>query len=92
MTEADARWLARAAELGEAQVGRTAPNPAVGAVCVRDGRVLGEGAHLRAGGPHAEVNCLAACAEEPAGATLYVSLEPCSTAGRTPLLNSSLSR
>lgn len=84
MTEADARWLARAAELGEAQVGHTAPNPAVGAVCVRDGRVLGEGAHLRAGGPHAEVNCLAACAEDPAGATLYVSLEPCSTAGRTP--------
>lgn len=80
----DARWLARAAALAEAQVGRTAPNPAVGAVCVRAGRVLGEGAHLRAGGPHAEVNCLAACAEDPAGATLYVSLEPCSTTGRTP--------
>ena len=52
MTDAD--WLARAADLADAQVGRTAPNPAVGAVCVRDGRLLGEGAHLRAGGPHAE--------------------------------------
>ena len=82
MTDAD--WLARAAGLAEAQVGRTAPNPAVGAVCVRAGRVLGEGAHLRAGGPHAEVNCLNACAEDPAGATLYVTLEPCSTTGRTP--------
>ena len=82
--KADARWLARALALAEAQVGRTAPNPAVGAVCVRGGRVLGEGAHLRAGGPHAEVNCLNACAEDPAGATLYVTLEPCSTTGRTP--------
>ena len=84
MNEADARWLARAAELAEAQVGRTAPNPAVGAVCVREGRRLGEGAHLRAGTPHAEVNCLNVCTEDPAGATLYVSLEPCSTTGRTP--------
>ena len=82
MTDAD--WLARAADLADAQVGRTAPNPAVGAVCVRDGRLLGEGAHLRAGGPHAEVNCLNSCTEDPAGATLYVTLEPCSTTGRTP--------
>ena len=80
----DAEWLARAADLADAQVGRTAPNPAVGAVCVRDGRVLGEGAHLRAGGPHAEVHCLTSCTQDPAGATLYVTLEPCSTTGRTP--------
>ena len=84
MNEADAQWLARAAALAEAWVGRTAPNPAVGAVCVREGRVLGEGAHQGAGLPHAEVNALAACGEDPAGATLYVTLEPCSTTGRTP--------
>lgn len=80
----DARLLTRAIALAEAWVGRTAPNPAVGAVVVRGGRVLGEGAHHGAGLPHAEVNALAACAEDPAGATLYVTLEPCSTVGRTP--------
>lgn len=83
-TAEDAAWLAHALALAEAQVGRTAPNPAVGAACVRAGRLLGAGAHLKAGGPHAEVNCLAACTEDPAGATLYVTLEPCSTTGRTP--------
>ncbi len=84
MNEQDARFLLRAVALAEAYVGQTAPNPAVGAVCVRDGRILGEGAHHRAGEPHAEVNALAACREDPAGATLYVTLEPCSTTGRTP--------
>lgn len=84
MSEAETLWLERAAALAEAWVGRTAPNPAVGAVCVREGRVLGEGAHQGAGLPHAEVNALSACAEDPAGATLYVTLEPCSTTGRTP--------
>jgi len=76
--------LAAARRLAEVYVGRTAPNPPVGAICVRGGRVLGQGAHRRAGEPHAEVNCLEACVEDPAGATLYVSLEPCSTTGRTP--------
>ncbi len=84
LTAFDARMLARAAALAEATVGRTAPNPPVGAVCVREGRIIGEGAHQGAGLPHAEVNALAACAEDPAGATLYVTLEPCSTTGRTP--------
>ncbi len=81
---ADEQFLLRAVELAEGFVGATAPNPAVGAVCVADGVILGEGAHQGAGLPHAEVNCLAACGRSPEGATLYVTLEPCSTFGRTP--------
>lgn len=84
MSEAETQWLDRAVTLAEAWAGRTAPNPAVGAVCVREGRMLGEGAHQGAGLPHAEVNALEACREDPTGATLYVTLEPCSTTGRTP--------
>lgn len=80
----DFSFLQQAIACAEAFVGQTSPNPPVGAVCVKDGRVIGEGAHRRAGTPHAEVNCLAACTEDPAGATLYVTLEPCSTYGRTP--------
>ena len=85
-TEAEA-YLRRALDLAGAFVGQTAPNPPVGAVCVRAGRIIGEGAHQKAGTPHAEVNCLQDCearGEDPAGATLYVTLEPCSTTGRTP--------
>lgn len=84
MTSSDEVFLARAVALAKQFVGRTAPNPPVGALCVRDGRILGEGAHQKAGCAHAEVNCFAACSEDPAGATLYVTLEPCSTFGRTP--------
>lgn len=80
----DESFLLRAVTLAEAYVGCTAPNPAVGAVCVRDGIVLGEGAHQCAGTPHAEVHCLNNCPDDLTGATLYVTLEPCSTAGRTP--------
>jgi len=79
----DARWMREAiaeARLGE---GGTRPNPPVGAVLVRDGRIVARGHHVRAGGPHAEVACLAAAPAGAArGATLYVTLEPCSTAGR----------
>lgn len=82
--EQDASYLGQAVTLARAYEGCTSPNPAVGAVCVKDGRILGAGAHQRAGEPHAEVNCLRACQEDPAGATLYVTLEPCSTTGRTP--------
>jgi diaminohydroxyphosphoribosylaminopyrimidine deaminase/5-amino-6-(5-phosphoribosylamino)uracil reductase len=74
------RALALAA-LGE---GRTAPNPPVGVVVVRDGRVVGEGFHARAGGPHAEVVALAAAGDAARGATLYTTLEPCNHHGRTP--------
>ena len=62
----------------------TSPNPLVGAVVVKSGRVIGEGYHSAAGRPHAEREALAACEEDPAGATMYVSLEPCAHEGRTP--------
>ena len=83
-TERDARHLKRAIELAAAARGHTSPNPLVGAVVVKGERTIGEGFHARAGEPHAEVMALAACSEEPAGATMYVSLEPCAHEGRTP--------
>lgn len=80
----DCEALARAIALASSVVGQTAPNPPVGAVCVKHGQIIGEGAHLRAGTPHAEVHALNNCSEDPTGATLYVTLEPCSTTGKTP--------
>ncbi|MEX2196945.1 MAG: bifunctional diaminohydroxyphosphoribosylaminopyrimidine deaminase/5-amino-6-(5-phosphoribosylamino)uracil reductase RibD [Thermoleophilaceae bacterium] len=83
-TERDARHLFRAIELAWEGRGRTSPNPLVGTVLVKDGRVIGEGAHLAAGEAHAERAALAVAAEDPRGATLYVTLEPCCHHGRTP--------
>jgi diaminohydroxyphosphoribosylaminopyrimidine deaminase/5-amino-6-(5-phosphoribosylamino)uracil reductase len=84
-TESDHLHLARAIELAERGVGRVSPNPLVGAVVARDGTVLGEGWHDEYGGPHAEVNAIAACGDtDLRGATLYVSLEPCCHHGRQP--------
>lgn len=80
----DAHWMARALALAVRGIGLTSPNPAVGAVLVRDGRVVGEGAHMRSGGPHAEAVALAAAGEAARGATCYVTLEPCAHQGRTP--------
>lgn len=80
----DYEALEHAITLASAVVGQTTPNPPVGAVCVKSGHIIGEGAHLRAGTPHAEVHALNNCSESPIGATLYVTLEPCSTTGRTP--------
>jgi diaminohydroxyphosphoribosylaminopyrimidine deaminase / 5-amino-6-(5-phosphoribosylamino)uracil reductase len=82
--EADARYLSRAVEIASQARGRTSPNPCVGAVVVKDGQTLGEGAHLGPGLAHAERVALDACTESPKGATMYVSLEPCSHKGRTP--------
>lgn len=79
----DRLFLERAYELAARGMGNTSPNPPVGAVIVRDGRILGEGYHHRAGLPHAEVEAIAQ-AGDARGATLYVSLEPCRHAGRTP--------
>ena len=76
--------LARALELAERGRGTTYPNPVVGAVVVNDGEVVGEGWHERKGGPHAEVVALAAAGERARGATLYVTMEPCSHHGSTP--------
>lgn len=81
---ADHAFMARALQLAERGLYTTAPNPRVGCVIVRDGRVVGEGWHQRAGEPHAEVLALGQAAGEAAGATAYVSLEPCNHHGRTP--------
>lgn len=80
----DRHWMRRALTLARRAWGRTSPNPMVGAVVVRDGRLVGEGFHHAAGTPHAEVHALAAAGARAAGGTLYVTLEPCSTHGRTP--------
>jgi diaminohydroxyphosphoribosylaminopyrimidine deaminase/5-amino-6-(5-phosphoribosylamino)uracil reductase len=77
-------FLRRAIELAEHGHGTTRPNPVVGAVIARDDEVVGEGWHERAGGPHAEIVALDRAGESARGATMYVSLEPCSTHGRTP--------
>jgi diaminohydroxyphosphoribosylaminopyrimidine deaminase/5-amino-6-(5-phosphoribosylamino)uracil reductase len=82
--ERDQKHLLRAIELAARARGRTSPNPLVGAVIVKNGRPIGEGFHEQAGLPHAERTALAACEEDPAGATMYVSLEPCAHEGRTP--------
>src|SRR3954462_258063 len=83
-TQRDERHLHRAIELAAEARGHTSPNPLVGAVIVKSGRTIGEGYHAAAGRPHAEREALAACTEDPAGATMYVSLEPCAHEGRTP--------
>ena len=76
--------LERAVDLAERGRGTTLPNPVVGAVVVRGGETVGEGWHERKGGPHAEVVALEAAGERARGATLYVSMEPCSHYGSTP--------
>lgn len=76
--------MARALQLGARGLYSTTPNPRVGCVVARDGFVVGEGWHLRAGEPHAEVLALGAAGERARGATVYVSLEPCTHHGRTP--------
>jgi diaminohydroxyphosphoribosylaminopyrimidine deaminase / 5-amino-6-(5-phosphoribosylamino)uracil reductase len=84
---ADREYLKRALELAEGGRGRVSPNPLVGAVVVRDGAVIGEGFHAELGDLHAERAALADCegrGEDPAGATMYVTLEPCAHQGRQP--------
>jgi len=92
LTPLDALFLQRAYELAARGIGSSAPNPPVGAVVVRDGRVVGEGFHRRTGGPHAETEALAAAGPKARGATLYVSLEPCKHVGRTPPCTQALLR
>jgi diaminohydroxyphosphoribosylaminopyrimidine deaminase/5-amino-6-(5-phosphoribosylamino)uracil reductase len=82
--ERDERLMRRALALAVRGLGETNPNPAVGCLIVRGGRVLGEGWHARAGGPHAEVVALRRAGARARGATLYVTLEPCAHFGRTP--------
>jgi diaminohydroxyphosphoribosylaminopyrimidine deaminase/5-amino-6-(5-phosphoribosylamino)uracil reductase len=79
----DHAMMARALRLAERGAYTTKPNPMVGCVIVRDGEVVGEGFHERAGGPHAEVVALEGARERAKGATAYVTLEPCSHTGQT---------
>jgi diaminohydroxyphosphoribosylaminopyrimidine deaminase / 5-amino-6-(5-phosphoribosylamino)uracil reductase len=81
--ERDRQHMLRAVALGETARPRTAPNPWVGCVVVRDGTTVGEGATAPPGGPHAEISALAAAGDRAAGATVYVTLEPCAHVGRT---------
>ncbi|CAN5747845.1 bifunctional diaminohydroxyphosphoribosylaminopyrimidine deaminase/5-amino-6-(5-phosphoribosylamino)uracil reductase RibD [soil metagenome] len=78
----DERFMRRALELADA--GRPSPNPRVGAVIVKGDQIIAEGFHAHAGGPHAEIAALEKAAGDAAGATLYVTLEPCNHVGRTP--------
>jgi diaminohydroxyphosphoribosylaminopyrimidine deaminase/5-amino-6-(5-phosphoribosylamino)uracil reductase len=80
----DHEYMGRALELAARGRYTTDPNPRVGCVLVRNGEVVGEGWHVRTGGPHAEINALRAAGERAAGATAYVTLEPCCHHGRTP--------
>lgn len=80
----DIRWMARALVLAERGRPHAHPNPIVGAVVARGNRCVGEGAHERFGGPHAEVNALHRAGDRARGATLYVTLEPCHRFGKTP--------
>ena len=83
----DSDYMRYALELASRARGMTNPNPMVGAVLVKDGRIIGEGYHHRAGEPHAEVNAFLDAEqrrEDTRGATIYVTLEPCSSYGRTP--------
>ena len=80
----DMDYMRLALDLAAKGRGWTNPNPMVGAVIVKDGRVIGEGYHHRCGGLHAEREAFANCTESPAGATLYVTLEPCCHHGRQP--------
>ena len=103
MTESsatDCEHMACALALAARGLYTTTPNPRVGSVIVKDGAVIGEGFHVRAGEPHAEVNALTdaqARGGNPRGATMYVTLEPCNRYGRTPpcvdaVINAGISR
>jgi diaminohydroxyphosphoribosylaminopyrimidine deaminase/5-amino-6-(5-phosphoribosylamino)uracil reductase len=81
---ADHLYMTRALELARQGLYSTHPNPRVGCVIVKDGQIIGEGWHVRAGEPHAEVHALRQAGERAQGATAYVTLEPCSHFGRTP--------
>jgi diaminohydroxyphosphoribosylaminopyrimidine deaminase/5-amino-6-(5-phosphoribosylamino)uracil reductase len=85
VTSSDERFMRRALELAERGRGLTSPNPMVGAVVVApDDEIVGEGVHLKAGAPHAEIKALRAAGPRARDATLYVTLEPCAHQGRTP--------
>lgn len=84
MNQDDFGYMCLAIDEAKKGLGRTSPNPSVGAIIVRDGTVVGRGYHKKAGTPHAEVNAIADAGENASGSTLYVTLEPCNHTGRTP--------
>lgn len=93
----DEIYMRSALALAEKGIGRTSPNPMVGAIVVKDGRIIGQGYHERYGEPHAERNALSSCTEDPEGATMYVTLEPCCHYGKQPpctdaIISSGISR
>ena len=90
--EVDRLFLRRAVELAEHGLYSTTPNPRVGCVIVRDGRVIGRGWHVRSGEPHAEANAIADAGDDVEGATVYVSLEPCCHTGLQPPCTDALIR
>ena len=79
----DEYYMNEALKLAKKGEGRTSPNPMVGAVIVKNGQIVGEGFHEKAGEPHAEINALKAAGEAAKDATIYVTLEPCAHFGRT---------
>ncbi|HEY0269106.1 MAG TPA: bifunctional diaminohydroxyphosphoribosylaminopyrimidine deaminase/5-amino-6-(5-phosphoribosylamino)uracil reductase RibD, partial [Methyloradius sp.] len=87
-TAQDHQWMAQALQLAEQGLYTTTPNPRVGCVIVKNGVVIGSGAHLKAGEPHAEIHALRQANQnapgQVKGADVYVTLEPCSHYGRTP--------
>ena len=89
---ADEPMMRRALELAERGRGQVEPNPLVGAVLVRDGKIVGEGWHQHFGGPHAEINALSAAGEAARGSMLHVTLEPCCHQGKTPPCTDALIR
>ncbi|MEM9272777.1 MAG: bifunctional diaminohydroxyphosphoribosylaminopyrimidine deaminase/5-amino-6-(5-phosphoribosylamino)uracil reductase RibD [Cyanobacteria bacterium P01_F01_bin.143] len=84
MSKSDRQMMQRCIQLANQAAGRTSPNPLVGAVIVKDGKIIGEGYHPQAGQPHAEIFALKDAGEAAKGATVYVNLEPCNHYGRTP--------
>ena len=80
----DKEYMRLALQLAKKGCGWTSPNPMVGAVVVKEGRIIGQGWHQKYGQAHAERNALASCTEDPQGATLYVTLEPCCHYGKQP--------
>jgi diaminohydroxyphosphoribosylaminopyrimidine deaminase/5-amino-6-(5-phosphoribosylamino)uracil reductase len=96
-SSSDEKFMRLALREARKGLGRTSPNPCVGAVIVKDGRVIARGYHKKAGAPHAEVNAIAAATESVRAATIYVTLEPCNHTGKTPpcsrlLVESGISR
>ncbi len=80
----DQRWMKRAIQLAKKGMGTTHPNPRVGAVVVNHGVMVGEGWHERAGEPHAEIHALEKAGHKARGGTIYITMEPCSSRGKTP--------